>query len=216
MTVQLRLNILWNLTTTVSTLSRKIDVNYIYSMLHSDMPSQLRLQRCTLIRFTIYSPNGSLAEEITIFMYLSTTRTCLLQHFNGLKRKRIAVAVDKYSQFVFQVSLDTRPYDEITKMPVAYTYGIWHRCSGYIKITRDLCPEVQIQYSEVLSVSNGTVKDYLVSLFDKTERLNEDSSITLCIDENLKLKGLVNASYSSTITIIMGLIVPILKFSLHI
>ena len=218
MTVQLRLNILWNLTATASTLSRKIDVKYIYSMLHSDMPSQLRLQRCTLIRFTIYSPNSSLAEEITIFMYLSTTRTCQLQHFNGLSRKRIAVAVDKYSKFVFQVSLDTRPYDEITKMPVAYTYGIWHRCSDYIKITRDICPEVQLHNSEVLSVSNGTVKDYLVSLFDNTERLNEDSSITLCIDGYFKLKMLVNASsvFSSTITVIMGLIVPILKCVLHI
>ena len=213
MTVQLRLNILWNLTTTGSTLSKEIDVKYISSMLHSDMPSQLGLQRCTLIRVRIYSRNSSLAEEITVYMYLATTRTCQLQHFNGLNRKRIDVAVDEYSNFVFQVSLDTRPMDEITKMSVAYSYGIGHRCSGAIKITRDLCPEVQIQYSEVLSVSNGTVKDYLVSLFDNTERLNEYTSIKICIDDYFKLKdlGLVNASsvLSSTITIIMGLIVPI-------
>ena len=103
--------------------------------------------------------------------------------------------------------------DEITKMPVAYSYGIGHRCSGAIKITQDLCPEVQIQYSEVLSISNGTVKDYLVSLFDNTERLNEYTSIKICIDDYFKLKdlGLVNASsvFSSTITIIIGLIVSI-------
>ena len=218
MAVQLRLNIHWNLTTTGSTLSREIDVKHIYSMLHSDMPSQLGLQRCTLISFVIYSPNSSLFEEITVYMYLATTRTCQLQQFNGLNRKRIAVAVDEYSNFVFQVSLDTRPYDEIRKMPAAYSYRISHRCSGVIKITRDLCPEVQIQYSEVLSVPNGTVKDYLVSLFDNTERLNEYTSIKLCIDEYFKLKGLVNASsvFSSTITIIMGLIVPILKCALHI
>ena len=72
---------------------------------------------------------------------------------------------------------------------------------------------LSIQYSDVLSISNGTVKDYLVSLFDNTEMLNEYTSIQICIDDYFKLKdlGLINASsvVSSTITIIMGQIVPI-------
>ena len=208
----LRLNGLGEFTRDARGSMATANVSSIASMLHAETLRQLGMKACTCYFFVAYSQNNSLSEEILLSIVLSTTKNCQLETFFRFAEKRITVRVSDQTEYTFSVSLDKRLFINLAMTQITrYRYApMMRKCSGDVRIAKYICPAVNIRYSELLSKTNDAdAKGYHASLLANIKELNENSIVSVCVDDYFKAKGQTDTSSacrSRIITIILGLI----------
>ena len=203
----LRLNGLGEFTRDARDSMATANVSSIASMLHAETLRQLGMKACTCYLFVAYSQNNSLSEEILLSIVLSTTKNCQLETFFRFDEKRITVRVSDQTEYAFSLSLDKRLFENLVMTQITrYRYApMMRKCSGDVRIAKYICPEVNIRYSELLSQPMTPMPKDTMPL----EELNENSIVSVCVDDYFKAKGQTDTSSacrSRIITIILGLI----------
>lgn len=100
------------------------------------------------------------------------------------------ITLDHQRHLTLSCQIETRPFDVIISSNVSerwVTLLSAVRCNTQIELRKIPCPEIELDYQEIMSLKNGQIQDSLISLFDDVDDLSDTTSVSICIADYLKL-----------------------------
>ena len=127
------------------------------------------------------------SSDFLILFKVCTDDGCYLENITDklatLEGEEIEIHVDD-QVLVLHVSLEKRSEgDYFNENFTIFVDEPLLDCSGNVVLRQLLCPAFQLQFSEIISQLNGSVKDYLLSTAAATEIWGTTSTVHVCVEE---------------------------------